>query len=42
MRLWRDRHLHLSITRLGLEYLAALLMVGDGQVEVSEIGRAHV
>lgn len=28
MRLWRDRHLHLSITRLGLEYLAALLLVG--------------
>ncbi len=28
MRLWRDRHLQLSLTRLGLEYLAALLLVG--------------
>ncbi len=28
MKLWNDRRLHLSITRLGLEYLAAMLLVG--------------
>lgn len=28
MKLWNDRRLRLSITRLGLEYLAALLLVG--------------
>ena len=28
MRLWNDHHLQLSITRLGLEYLAAMLLVG--------------
>ena len=28
MKLWNDRRLRLAITRLGLEYLAALLLVG--------------
>ncbi len=28
MKLWNDRRLQLSITRLGLEYLAAMLLVG--------------
>lgn len=28
MRLWKDRHLHLSITRLGIQYLLALVAVG--------------
>lgn len=28
MKLWKDRRLRLSITRLGLEYLAAMLLVG--------------
>jgi uncharacterized protein (DUF58 family) len=28
MDLWRDKHLKLSITRLGIEYLAAMLLMG--------------
>lgn len=28
MYLWKDRRLHLNLTRLGLEYLAALVLVG--------------
>jgi uncharacterized protein (DUF58 family) len=28
MNLWKDQHLRLSITRLGLEYLAAMLVLG--------------
>jgi uncharacterized protein (DUF58 family) len=28
MKLWKDQHLSLSITRLGLEYLAALVLMG--------------
>lgn len=32
MDLWRDRRLRLSVTRLGLEYLAALLVLGVAAV----------
>ena len=28
MDLWKDKHLKLSITRLGIEYLAAMLLIG--------------